>query len=190
MTVAFAVPPIARALARDPLVDRYDLSSLRLILLSAAPCPADLERECQERLGCTIAQALGMTEAAPITLPFEPARHGSAGQLAPSTGAVVVDPDSGAWLDADATGELWVRGPQLMRGYLGDELAPPDVSTPTGGCTPATSCASTADGDLYVIDRLKELIKVRGYHVAPAQLEAELMSHPAVRRCCGGPAPR
>ena len=123
VTVAFAVPPVARALARDPLVDRYDLSSLRLILLSAAPCPADIERECEERLGCTVAQGLGMSEAAPITLPSEPVCHGSAGRLVPSTEAVVVDPDSGARLDADATGELWVRGPQLMRGYLGDEPA-------------------------------------------------------------------
>jgi acyl-CoA synthetase (AMP-forming)/AMP-acid ligase II len=180
VTVAFAVPPVARALARDPLVDRYDVSSLRLILLSAAPCPADIERDCEERLGCTVAQGLGMSEAAPITLPSEPVCHGSAGRLVPSTEAMVVDPDSGARLDADATGELWVRGPQLMRGYLGDEPATLATIDAGGWLHTGDLVRFDDDGNLFVVDRLKELIKVRGRQVAPAQLEAVLMSHPAV----------
>jgi acyl-CoA synthetase (AMP-forming)/AMP-acid ligase II len=189
VTVAFAVPPIARALARDPLIDRYDLSSLRSILLSAAPCPADLERECKQRLGCTIAQALGMTEAAPITLPSEPVCHGSVGKLAPSTEAVVVDPDSGARLDTEATGELWVRGPQIMRGYLGDEPATLATIDAGGWLHTGDLVRFDDDGNLFAVDRLKELIKVRGYHVAPAQLEAELMSHPAVADAAVVPRP-
>jgi acyl-CoA synthetase (AMP-forming)/AMP-acid ligase II len=189
VTVAFAVPPLVRALARDPLVDSYDLSSLRFIMVSAAPCPAELEHECEDRLGCTVAQALGMTEAAPITLPSEPVCHGSVGRLAASTEAVVVDPDSGAELDADATGELWVRGPQVMRGYLGNEAA--DLATIDAGGWLHTGdlVRFDDDGNLFVVDRLKELIKVRGYHVAPAQLEAELMSHPAVADAAVVPRP-
>jgi acyl-CoA synthetase (AMP-forming)/AMP-acid ligase II len=189
VTVAFAVPPIARTLARDPLVERYDLSSLRLILLSAAPCPADIERACEERLGCTVAQGLGMSEAAPITLPSEPVCHGSAGRLVPSTEAVVVDPDSGARLDTDATGELWVRGPQLMRGYLGDAPATLATIDADGWLHTGDLVRFDDDGNLFVVDRLKELIKVGGHHVAPAQLEAELISHPAVSDAAVVPRP-
>ncbi len=123
VTAAAVVPPIARALARHPAVDRYDLSSLRFLLVGAAPCAAEIERECAARLGCVVGQGLGMTEAAALALPEHPACHGSVGRLVAGTQAVIVDPDSGARLGAGRTGELWVRGPQLMRGYLGDDAA-------------------------------------------------------------------
>ena len=112
MTVVAAVPPLARALARHPLVDRYDLSSLRLVLIGAAPCPAEIERECCEaRLGCVVGQSFGMTEVAPIALPEEPACPGSLGRLVPGIEAVVVDPDSGDGWGRGRPGELWLRGP-------------------------------------------------------------------------------
>jgi acyl-CoA synthetase (AMP-forming)/AMP-acid ligase II len=189
VTMVFAVPPIARALAHHPLVDGFDLSSLRLVMLSAAPCTAELEVEVEERLGCTVGQALGMTEGAPIALPDEPICHGSSGRLAPSTEAVVVDPDSGARLGADETGELWVRGPQLMRGYLGDEVATLATIDADGWLRTGDLVRFDDDGNLFVVDRLKELIKVRGYHVAPAQLEAELAAHPAVADAAVVPRP-
>jgi acyl-CoA synthetase (AMP-forming)/AMP-acid ligase II len=189
VTMVFAVPPIARALARHPLVDRFDLSSLRVLMLSAAPCPAELELECEARLGCAVAQALGMTEGAPVTLPSEPVRHGSVGRLAPSTEAVVVDPASGALLGAGQAGELWIRGPQLMRGYLGDEVATRATIDADGWLRTGDLVRFDDDGNLFVVDRLKELIKVRGYHVAPAQLEAELIAHPAVADAAVVPRP-
>jgi acyl-CoA synthetase (AMP-forming)/AMP-acid ligase II len=180
VSVAIVVPPVARLLARHPLVDRYDLSSLRFVLVGAAPCPASLEEECSQRLGCPVAQGLGMTEAAPLTLPEEPLCHGSVGRLVPETEAIVVDPDSGARLDAGRTGELWFRGPQVMRGYLGNEAATAATIDADGWLHSGDLGYFDADGNLYLVDRLKELIKCRGYQVAPAQLEAELIAHPAV----------
>jgi acyl-CoA synthetase (AMP-forming)/AMP-acid ligase II len=180
VTVAIVVPPVARLLARHPLVDRFDLSSLRFLLVGAAPCPASLEEECEQRLGCTVAQGLGMTEAAPLALPEEPVRHGSVGRLVPETEAIVVDPDSGARLGAGRTGELWFRGPQVMRGYLGDEAATAATIDADGWLRSGDLGYFDAEGNLYLVDRLKELIKCRGYQVAPAQLEAELIAHPAV----------
>jgi acyl-CoA synthetase (AMP-forming)/AMP-acid ligase II len=189
VTMIFAVPPIARALAHHPLVDSFDLSSLRLVMLSAAPCTAELELEVEERLGCTVGQALGMTEGAPVALPDEPICHGSVGRLAPSTEAVVVDPKSGARLGAEETGELWLRGPQVMRGYLGDEVATLATIDADGWLRTGDLVRFDDDGNLFVVDRLKELIKVRGYHVAPAQLEAELAAHPAVADAAVVPRP-
>jgi acyl-CoA synthetase (AMP-forming)/AMP-acid ligase II len=180
VTVVAAVPPLARALARHPLVDRYDLSSLRLVLIGAAPCPTDIERECGARLGCAVGQSFGMTELAPIALPEEEWCPGALGRLVPGVEAVVVDRDSGARLGAGETGELWLRGPALMAGYLGDETATKATIDAQGWLHSGDLALFDADGHLFVVDRLKELIKCRGYQVAPAQLEAELALHPAV----------
>jgi acyl-CoA synthetase (AMP-forming)/AMP-acid ligase II len=180
VTVVAAVPPLARALARHPLVDRYDLSSLRLVLIGAAPCPTEIERECRARLGCAVGQSFGMTELAPIALPEEDWHPGSLGRLVPGIEAVVVDRDSGARLGAGETGELWLRGPALMAGYLGDETATKATIDAQGWLHSGDLALFDEDGHLFVVDRLKELIKCRGYQVAPAQLEAELALHPAV----------
>jgi acyl-CoA synthetase (AMP-forming)/AMP-acid ligase II len=144
VTVTPIVPPVALALARAPQVDRYDLSSLRLVLVAAAPCSAEVERECADRLDCVVGQALGMTEAAPLAVPAETVVHGSVGCLAAGTEAVVVDPVTGRRLGPGETGELWVRGPQLMRGYLGDQAATRPPSTLTAGCTAAIWSPLTA----------------------------------------------
>jgi acyl-CoA synthetase (AMP-forming)/AMP-acid ligase II len=189
VTAAAVVPPIAQALARHPAVDRYDLSSLRFVLVGAAPCAAEIERECAARLGCVVGQGLGMTEAAPIALPEDPVRHGSVGRLVAGTQAVIVDPDSGARLREGATGELWVRGPQLMRGYLGDDAATAATVDHQGWLHTGDLGHFDSAGNLFLVDRLKELIKVRGYQVAPAQLEAELAAHPAVADVAVVPRP-
>jgi acyl-CoA synthetase (AMP-forming)/AMP-acid ligase II len=189
VTVTPVVPPVALALARAPQVGRYDLSSLRLVLVAGAPCPAEVERECADRLGCVVGSALGMTEAAPLAVPAETVVHGSVGCLAASTEAVVVDPVTGRRLGLGETGELWVRGPQLMRGYLGDDAATAATIDPDGWLHTGDLVSFDHDGNLYVVDRLKELIKCSGYHVAPAELEAELMTHPAVADAAVVPRP-
>jgi len=189
VTVVAAVPPVARALAFHPLVDRYDLSSLRLVLIGAAACPTEVERECRARLGCVVGQSFGMTELGPIALPDEPLRPGALGRLVPGLEAVVVDRESGARLGAGETGELWVRSPQLMAGYLGDETATAATIDAQGWLHSGDLAQFDADGYLYVVDRLKELIKCRGYQVAPAQLEAELVLHPAVADAAVVPRP-
>lgn len=180
VTVVAAVPPLARALARHPLVDRYDLSSLRLVLIGAAPCPTEVERECRARLGCAVGQSFGMTELAPIALPEEEWHPGALGRLVPGVEAVVVDRESGVRLAAGETGELWLRGPALMAGYLGDETATRATIDAQGWLHTGDLALFDEDDHLFVVDRLKELIKCRGYQVAPAQLEAELALHPAV----------
>jgi acyl-CoA synthetase (AMP-forming)/AMP-acid ligase II len=189
VTMVAAVPPLARALARHPLVDRYDLSSLRLVLIGAAACPTEIERECQERLGCVVGQAFGMTELAPIALPDEEWRPGSLGRLVPGVEAVVVDGDGGERLGAGETGELWLRGPALMAGYLNDETATAGTIDAQGWLHTGDLASFDDEGWLFVVDRLKELIKCRGYQVAPAQLEAELALHPAVADAAVVPRP-
>jgi acyl-CoA synthetase (AMP-forming)/AMP-acid ligase II len=189
VTVTPIVPPVALALARAPQVDRYDLSSLRLVLVAAAPCSAEVERACADRLGCVVGQALGMTEAAPLAVPAATVAHGSVGCLAAGTEAMVVDPVTGRRLGPGETGELWVRGPQLMRGYLGDQAATAATIDPDGWLHTGDLVSFDHHGNLFVVDRLKEMIKCCGYQVAPAELEAELLAHPAVADAAVVPRP-
>jgi acyl-CoA synthetase (AMP-forming)/AMP-acid ligase II len=181
-TLTIVVPPIALALAYHPLVDSYDLSSLRAVGVGAAPLGAEPEQRCADRLGCAVAQGLGMTETTAFITggPLDRPRRGSVGRLMPGTEARIVDPDSRADLAAGRTGELWVRGPQLMRGYRDDPEATARTIDPDGWLHTGDLCYFDQDGYLYVVDRLKELIKCKGYQVAPAELEHLLLTHPAV----------
>jgi acyl-CoA synthetase (AMP-forming)/AMP-acid ligase II len=176
VTVAPVTPPVLRALARHPLVDRFDLSSLRRLICSAAPCPVDLQDAAEQRLNCVVTDNLGTTEAWGVALAAVPPVRGSVGRMVPGLEAVVVDPDSGARLATGEVGELWVRGPAVMRGYL-DGDAPLDAD---GWLRTGDLCSFDRVGNLYVVDRLKDVIKVGGYSVAPAELELELVRHPAV----------
>jgi acyl-CoA synthetase (AMP-forming)/AMP-acid ligase II len=176
VTVAPVTPPLLRALAHDPAVDDYDLSRLRVLLCSAAPCPPDLRERAEARLGCAVTDNLGSTEAWCVAGAADPVVRGSAGRLCTGLEAVVVDPDSGARLGPDQPGELWVRGPQVMAGYL-DDRGDPDAD---GWLHTGDLCRLDPAGNVFVVDRLKELIKVAGYSVAPAEVERELAAHPAV----------
>ena len=124
VTRADVVPPIVRALAGHPLVQRYDVSSLRVVMSSAAPLGAEVQAAAAERTSCLVKQAFGMTEASPAThgLPDDPAwnRPDSIGPLIPNTEAKLVDAGTGTELGPDQDGEMWVRGPQIMREYLDD----------------------------------------------------------------------
>ena len=190
-THTIVAPPVALALAAHPLVDSYDLSSLRAFGVGAAPLSADIEQRCADRLGCATGQGLGMSEASALIAvsPTDAPRRGSVGRLVPNTEARIVDPGSGADVAAGRTGELWVRGPQLMRGYRDrpDETA---ATIDAGGWLHTGDlCYFDEDGYLYVVDRLKELIKYKGYQVAPAELEHLLLTHPAVADAAVVPRP-
>jgi acyl-CoA synthetase (AMP-forming)/AMP-acid ligase II len=179
------VPPIALALARHPIVDNYDLSSLRFAGCGAAPLGKEVEEECAERLGCLFHQGYGMTEAtASIAIPrvAEPELHhyGQAGILVGGTEARVVDPVSGADLGTAGTGEIWIRGPQLMRGYLGRPAETAETIDADGWLHTGDIGRVDSDGRVFITDRIKELIKYKAYQVAPAELEALLCTHPAV----------
>jgi acyl-CoA synthetase (AMP-forming)/AMP-acid ligase II len=185
VTRAFLVPPILLALAKHPAVDRHDTSSLRVIVSGAAPLDGDLARACGARIGCDVYQGYGLTEASPVTHlppdgPDAASHPGTVGPALPGTECRAVDPVTRAPLPDGSDGEIAVRGPQVMAGYLEDEEATAAAIDAEGWLYTGDLGHIDADGRLHLVDRLKELIKVRGFQVAPAELEALLVSHPAV----------
>ncbi len=184
VSVGYMVPPIMLALAKQPIVDSYDLSPLRVILSAAAPLGKDLQEAVAHRLNCLVAQGWGLTETSPdATLsPLEPetVRVGSAGVCVANTACKVIDLASGAELGPRQQGEICVRGPQVMKGYLNNPQATAEILEPEGWLHTGDIGYFDEDSYLYVVDRLKELIKYKGMQVAPAELEAALLTHPAV----------
>jgi 4-coumarate--CoA ligase len=176
------VPPVLQFLALHPLVDTYDLSSLVHVGCGAAPLGSDMERRASERLKCPVEQGFGMTEASAVISMTYPgrARAGSVGQLLPGTQARVVDPMTQADVERGVPGEIWFRGPQAFRGYLNNPETTAHTITREGWVRTGDVGHFDADGYLFITDRLKELIKVKGFQVAPAELEALLLGHPAV----------
>ncbi len=177
-------PPLVLSLATAPEVDEYDLSSLRTAVSGAAPLDAELATRAEARTGCVIRQGYGMTEASPGTHfvydeDFRTTPPGSVGKLLPGTEARLVDPATGEDVAAGEAGELLVRGPQVMVGYLDNPAATADTVT-DGWLHTGDVARVDENGDYYVVDRLKELIKYKGFQVAPAELEALLLTHPDV----------
>ena len=184
ITRAYVAPPIVLALAKHPLVDKYDLSELKSIFSGAAPLDASLERACTERLGCEVIQGWGLTETSPVVTtnyntPGGP-RPGSVGVPLPNTEMRVIDPATGADVSRGETGELLVRGPQVMKGYLNAPEATAAMLDPDGWLHTGDLGTIDEQGYVFIVDRVKELIKYKGLQVAPAELEAVLISHPAV----------
>jgi acyl-CoA synthetase (AMP-forming)/AMP-acid ligase II len=197
ITRAFVAPPIVLALAKHPLVDQYDLSSLRTITSGAAPLDEQLALAAQTRLrrgadtGVTVAQGYGMTELSPVShstpdAGMEPpggateVPKGSVGYALPNTECRLVDPATGEDAPTGERGELWVRGPQVMKGYLNNPQATADTVDPDGWLHTGDVAIVDAQGRYTVVDRVKELIKYKGYQVAPAELEAVLLTHPEI----------
>lgn len=176
------VPPVALALAKHPLVAEYDLSDLEQIFCGAAPLGAELSDAVSERLDCICLQGYGMTELSPVShvTPAGAAVSGSSGLAVPNTTCRIVDPETGDDLPAGERGELWVKGPQVMQGYLDDPVATAETLMPDGWLRTGDIAIIDADGYMFIVDRLKELIKVKGFQVAPAELEAALVAHPGI----------
>ena len=192
VTRTLLVPPLVLALAKQPQVDDYRLS-YRVIETGAAPLAESVARTCEARLGCAIQQLYGLTETSPIThgnteAPGKPDVI-SVGHCVPNTECKVIDPATGAELGPNQQGELLVRGPQIMLGYLNNPEATaraiePDVWFHTGDIGYADEASA-----FFIVDRVKELIKYKGYQVAPAELEALLLAHPAVADAAVIPSP-
>ena len=182
LTRGFVAPPMVVALAKHPVVDNYDLSALRWILSGAAPLSADLAIECGKRLGCEVVQGYGMTELSPVShaTPAGMFKPGSVGVTVPNTEVNIVDPVTGSSLGVDQDGEVWVRGPQVMKGYLNNEAATKSTIDDDGWLHTGDIGHIDADGHLFIVDRLKELIKYKGFQVPPAELEALLLTHPQI----------
>jgi acyl-CoA synthetase (AMP-forming)/AMP-acid ligase II len=184
ITRLFLAPPIVVALAKHPAVDKYDLSSVKVVFSGAAPLDAETARLCGKRIGCRVSQGYGLTETSPVShaVPDNAPEivPGSVGPSLPNTECKVIDVATVTELGRNEDGEIWIRGPQVMKGYLNNEEATYN-SIDADGFFHTGDIGHIDDRDEYfIVDRLKELIKYKGFQVAPAELEAHLLSHPKV----------
>jgi len=185
ITAVYVAPPIVLALAKHPLVADYDISSLRYLVSAAAPLDAELAAACSQRLGLPpVLQAYGMTELSPGThcVPLDAPNPppGAVGKLIPNTEMRLVSLETGQDVGPGESGEILIRGPQVMKGYLGRPAETDAVIDPEGWLHTGDVGRTDDDGWLHVVDRVKELIKYKGYQVAPADLEALLLTHDAI----------
>ncbi|XP_057462799.1 probable CoA ligase CCL5 [Actinidia eriantha] len=180
-----AVPPVILGLVKSN-TDGYNLTSLRRVGSGAAPLNREVANGFREKFPwAEIRQGYGLTEscgAATFFVSDEEAkvRSGSCGRLLPSFSAKVVDFETGVAVPFCREGELWLKSPVVMRGYLGNEAATTATVDEDGWLRTGDLCYFDEDGFVYIIDRIKELIKHNGYQVAPAELEAVLLSHPHI----------
>ncbi len=193
ISYANLVPPIILALAKHPLIDKYDLSSLNIVTSGAAPLGAELAGACAKRLNCIVLQGYGLTETSPVshTNPKEPEKIklGSVGPCIPNTECKIVDTASGEDLGPKQEGEVWIRGPQVMQGYLNNPEATAATLDSEGWLHTGDIGYVDDDDHFYIVDRVKELIKYKGMQVAPAELEAILLTHPAIGDAAVIPSP-
>jgi acyl-CoA synthetase (AMP-forming)/AMP-acid ligase II len=179
ITRLYLVPPIVLALAKHPMIDDYDLSSVNEVFSGAAPLGGELAEAAATRMNCSVVQGYGMTELSPVSHTVREGnfKAGSVGTLLASTEARIVDPDTGR--DTEE-GELWIRGPQVMKGYLNNADATAETIDADGWLHTGDVAIRDDDGHYFIVDRLKELIKYKGFQVPPAELEALLITHPSV----------
>ena len=183
VTRFFLVPPIVVLLAKHSAIDKYDLSSVTRAFSGAAPLDADTAQAASARIGCRLSQGYGLTETSPVShivADDETPVPGSVGSTVPNTECKIVDVAAGKELGRNEDGEIWIRGPQVMKGYLNNAEATRN-SIDADGFFHTGDIGHIDDHDQYfIVDRLKELIKYKGFQVAPAELEALLLSHPKI----------
>ncbi|OGO52763.1 MAG: hypothetical protein A2148_05085 [Chloroflexi bacterium RBG_16_68_14] len=182
VTDFFVVPPALLLLSHHPKLEQHDHSSLRFVLSGAAPLPPEVAELAEQRFGCTMLQGYGMTETSPLTntSPLDAVRPASVGPAVPDTLEKIVHMESGEELPLGETGELLISGPQVMLGYWKQPEATAETIRPDGWLRSGDIARMDKDGYLYIVDRAKEMIKYKGYQVAPAELEGVVMEHPAV----------
>ena len=184
VSLAHIVPPIVLALSKNPIVDNYKLPKLKTLFSGAAPLGEELTRACMDRLGCSIRQGYGMTETSPVThsspAPPRVSKFGSVGVAAPNTECKIIDLESGEPLGPGQKGEVCVRGPQIMKGYLNRPDATAHTIDNEAWLHTGDIGYADEDGHFFIVDRAKELIKYKGFQVPPAELEAVLLTHPCV----------
>ena len=189
VTFAFIAPPIAVALAKHPAVDEHDVSSLRVVFSGAAPLDGGLGRALERRLGVVVVQGYGMSELSPVSHFTPESATGvsceTVGFAVPNSQNKLLDPVTGAEIPKPETGvsepgEMCVRGPNVMLGYLDDAAATDAMSDADGFRHTGDIATVAAEGCVTIVDRIKELIKYKGYQVAPAELEALLLTDPRI----------
>ncbi|KAM0982256.1 hypothetical protein ACFX2A_015499 [Malus domestica] len=178
-------PPLIVALAKSELAQKYDLSSLRRLGCGGAPLSKEVvDRFCERFTSVEIGQGYALTETGGggtrMIDSEECSRRASVGRLAENMEAKIVDPETGEALPPGKRGELWLRGTTIMKGYVGDDKATAETLDEDGWLKTGDLCYFDDEGFLYIVDRLKELIKYKAYQVPPAELEHILQSHPDV----------
>lgn len=190
ITIAPLVPPIVVAVAKsdDEATAAHDLSSVRMVLSGAAPMGKDIEDAFMAKLpGAVLGQGYGMTEAGPVLSmclafakePFK-VKSGACGTVVRNAELKIVDPDTGKSLGRNLPGEICIRGQQIMKGYLNDPEATKNTIDADGWLHTGDVGYVDDDDEIFIVDRLKEIIKYKGFQVAPAELEALLITHPSI----------
>ncbi|MFR9805958.1 AMP-binding protein [Pseudonocardia sp. RS010] len=184
LTRLYIAPPIAVGLAKHPLVDEHDLSCVDVVFSGAAPLDAELGHAVARRLGCVVLQGYGMTELSPVSHSMDE-RHpdddlNGVGYAIPNVESKLVDPQTGREVGAGERGELWVRGPNVMSGYLNNPEATSATLDADGFLHTGDVATVDENGFFRIVDRVKELIKYKGYQVPPAELEAVLLTHTGI----------
>ncbi|CEJ03052.1 hypothetical protein RMCBS344292_17043 [Rhizopus microsporus] len=185
ITFTIIAPPIVVLLAKSPAIDNYDLSSLRLVICGAAPLSGDLSKQVRQRLPkIKIKQGYGLTETSPCAIiePTDRIIDGSVGVLLSNMTARIVD-DNGKDVPAGERGELWLKGPNVMKGYINNPEATAECIDSEGYFHTGDIAIQDKNGHFFIVDRIKELIKFKGFQVPPAELEALLLKSPIVADC-------
>lgn len=187
------VPPILVFLGKHPVVDKFDLSSVQAVMSGAAPLGDELAKAVANRLGCHVNQGYGMTELSPVShvssTETGAKKPSSVGPLLPNMEAKIIDTKTGEMLGKNERGELLLRGPNVMKGYLNRPNATAATIDEEGWLHTGDVAIVDEDGDFFIVDRVKELIKYKGFQVAPAEMEGLLLGHPAVADVAVIPSP-
>ena len=187
VSMGYVVPPVILALSKHPIVDKYDLSTLKMMNSGAAPLTRELVEAFYSRLKIPVKQGYGLSETSPTThaMPWErwQTRIGSTGVLLANQTAKFVDAEENE-VPAGQAGELWLKGPNVFKGYLNNKEGTENALTPDGYFKTGDVGYHDEEGNFYITDRLKELIKYKGFQVPPAELEGKLLSHQKVVDVC------
>jgi 4-coumarate--CoA ligase len=183
ISFAYVVPPVVLLLGKHPIVSKYDLSSLRMMNSGAAPLTQELVNTVSQRIGVPVKQGYGLSETSPTThtQPWGDWNKtiGSVGKLLPYQTAKYMSPDEKE-MPVGETGELWIKGPNVFKGYLNNPKGTANALTADGYFKTGDVGYQDKDGNFFITDRVKELIKYKGFQVPPAELEGILVSHPNV----------
>ncbi|CAN1223409.1 4-coumarate:CoA ligase 1 [Linum perenne] len=188
MLCGLRVPPVVLSIAKSADTEKYDLSSIRMLKSGAAPLGKELEDAVRSKFpNARLGQGYGMTEAGPVLSmclafakePFE-IKAGSCGTVVRNAEMKIVDPDTGSSLPRNQPGEICIRGHQIMKGYLNDPESTSTTIDKQGWLHTGDIGYIDDDDELFIVDRLKEIIKYKGFQVAPAELEALLVAHPQI----------